>query len=297
MTATNQEVTIRTEVVRLSDIRRDYGDLDELRKSMLVDGLRHPITVWTDCTLVSGSRRLRAQLLNGRDEIKAVFVDNIEDAAARLTIDNADETAAKPMAWSEICRLWELLRILDEPNAVRRADAARRRGVALRKQTQSGARPAGRARSRTENYLLAVASKPFGIGEASASRAMTLYRWANDLDRTPEERERATRLLSDLDEGRGSIWSNFAKLTGQQAIPTKKPKQQHNGPSLPPNEQIAAWNRSLPVLEGLIDGLLRLGPPHEDLDWNQLGPVSNRLSAARRELEKIIRKMKEQNPT
>jgi len=86
-----------------------------LGASIRDDGLRHPITLWKDGTIISGGRRLRAYLLMDMPRIQAVFVDNIEDAAKRMLADNEDDLLALPWKWSEVCRLWEMLRRLDAP--------------------------------------------------------------------------------------------------------------------------------------------------------------------------------------
>jgi hypothetical protein len=48
-------------------------------------------------------------------------------------------------------------------------------------------------------------------------------------------------------------------------------------------------------MEGLVAGLVELGPPNAELTWEQVGPVHARLSAIRRDLEKMIKQMKELN--
>lgn len=150
-----QETTIYIETVRVPPVRADMGPLAELGDSIEKEGLRHPITIWSDGTLVSGARRLRAHfLLAGTPDkseyrkIRAVIVDNIEDAAKRLLNDNGDEAQSVPLKHSEMCRLWDVIRQLDAPAAARRLDEARRQGVELRRQTQAGQRRPGRSRSR-----------------------------------------------------------------------------------------------------------------------------------------------------
>lgn len=304
---TGQEMTINIEAVRVPQLRETYGDLSDLGRSIEADGLRHPITVWTDGTLISGARRLRTHfLLAGQSanfatdyrRIRAVFVDTIEDAAKRMLIDNNDEVAARPMKPSEMCRLWEVLRQLDEPAALKRADAARRRGVELRRATLAGARKPGRSRSRgaAEEYVLATVAQPFGMSESTASRLWTVYAMANSLTVAPERRERARLALEAIDAGLSSISANYTALVAKRATPLPRPAQ-----AAPPVEvvpaarQLAAWSRSLPQLEGLTAGLVELGPPNPDLTWDQIGPVVAQLSTVRRSLEKIIKNMKKEN--
>lgn len=291
------ESYIRTESVRIPRYRSSPGSCMALANSIDKDGMRHPICVWTDGTLISGERRLRATMLLKRDRINAVFVNTIEDAAKRLLADNQDEELAIPMLPSDRCRLWGRMRILDEPAAIRRIDAARRRGVELRRQTQDGARPPGRSGSNGEEYLLEVLAEPFGISAATAARIDRIYRTGHgtDFDATDEQRELARQLMKDLDAGKGSIWAFYQQLLGHSpkkaaAVPkTVAPKSA----AAPGPKQLAMWDKALPTLEGLMVGLTSLGPPSPDLTPEQVMPYQARLRRIRREAEILINQMKE----
>ncbi len=298
------ETTINVEAVRVPSIRDNSDDvaerLAELGNSIRDEGLRRPIAVWTDGTLISGARRLRAYFLMAGApggskfrHIPAVFVDTIEDAAKRLLSDNQDDAHYFPMKWSEVCRLWELMRTLDAPAAVRRADAARRRGVELRRATTAGKRRPGRA-SYSEDYVLHVLAEPFGISESTASRLWAIYSMSR-LDGAPTLALAARRALDDIDAGHSSIWANYQRLKAGRTAPVARRKQPEPVASAPAARQLAAWKRSLPEMEGLVAGLAELGPPHPDLPWDQVGPVCARLAVIRRDLEKMIKKMKESN--
>lgn len=289
------EKFIRTEAVRIPNLRQKYGSLAQLSASIKAEGLRRPITVWQDGTLISGGRRLRSYMLMGRPAIPAVFVHTVEDAAKALLGDRQDEYMSVPWKWSEVCRLWALLRRLDEPAAAQRAEANRRKGVELRRQTLAGKRTPGRSHGRSDDYVLGVIAEPFGISEASARRILTVYGTAyGDLDATDEQRELAREVMREIDEN-GNIWANYKRLTGTRAAPVARPR-----PVVPPApaaaaRQRAAWDRSLPQMEGLMAGLIELGPPNAELTWSEVGPVHARLMAVRRELEKIIKQMRESN--
>lgn len=292
------EKLINIESVRIPVVRDNYGILSDLGASIADEGLRHPITVWSDGTLISGSRRLRAMLLLGgkHKRTQAVFVDTIEDAAKRLLADNADEHHARPMKPTEIINLWTVLRHLDEPAAAHRRAAARRRGIELRRQTMAGKRPPGRTRGVSESYFLTVLGEPFGMSEATAARLWMLHKIAT----TPGDEDRraaARQALANLDSGTSSVWAEYARLTSGRAPLVSKPKAEKTTGPEPASKQTAAWARALPNLEGLVAGLTELGPPNPELTWDQVGPVRARLVAARRDLEKIINKMKENNPT
>lgn len=297
-----QEITITIESVRIMPIREQYGDLAALGADIEREGLCHPITVWTGGTLISGARRLRAHFLlsaaSGNRKyrhIRAVFVDTIEDAAKRLLADAATEDHAVAYKPSELCRLWDILRQLDEPAAAQRADQARRRGVELRRKTRAGERPPGRSASRGkgEEYTLRVIAEPFGMSEVTASRLMTIYNLAGGPGVPQDRREQAAAALAAIDRGESSIWANYSRLISKRSAPVSSPKSPAAVGSAPAARQRAAWDRSLPQMEGLVAGLVELGPPNTDLTWDQIGPTCTRLMAIRRDLEKLIKKMKE----
>lgn len=299
------ETTVRIDAVRIPRFRDSNGSCLNLAKSIETEGLKRPITLWSDGTLISGGRRVFAHMLLERQRIPAVFVHTIEDAAKRLMGDDqegqVDNTYVAPK-WSEVCRLWETLRRLDAPAAAKRADAARRRGVELRRQTQSGKRQPGRSHSRSDDYVLGVICQPFGISSATARRIEVVYETAvGAKNATDAEGELARKLMAEIDEG-GSIWRCYQRLLDARPGPrrvikpaTPPPPAPAPGAPVPAARQIATWLKSLPQMEGLIAGLTELGPPHPDLTWAELGPVHTRLAAVRRELEKMIKQMKETN--
>lgn len=289
---TAHEQLMRTEAVRIPKLRiRVGGSCLALAQSIRDEGLRRPITLWTDGTLISGQRRLFAHQLMEMPRIPYVSVDTIEAAAKRLLGDNEDDYLARPWKPSEICRLWDLLRRLDEPAAVKRADRARREGVELRRQTQAGEREPGRAKG-AEDYALSVLGPPFGMSESTARRLWRIYELADrDLDRRGQL---AREAMWNIDAGDSSIWANYQRVLKDGAAlaprcrPTKPVPASANA-----REQIAAWSKALPQMEGLLAGLTELGPPNAALTWDQVGPVHARLKAVRRDMEKIINKMRE----
>jgi hypothetical protein len=299
---TGQETTIPIETVRVPQVRGQYGALDALGHDIRQSGLCHPITLWSDGTLISGARRLRAHFLlsSGADggrflRISAVFVDTIEDAAKRLLADNADDVLTEQLKPSEICKLWDVLRVLDAPAAARRLTEARRRGVELRRQTQAGKRQPGRVRARGngEDYFLRVLGEPFGMSEATASRLWTIHKVATNPALPDERRRQGVACLASLDAGESSIHANYSALIANRRAPVGRLRTAAPTESAPAVRQRAAWDRALPQMEGLIAGLTELGHPNPDLTWEQVGPVHARLKKIRRDLEKIINGMKE----
>lgn len=292
------EKSIFIESVKIAHVRDGYGQLADLGLNIATAGLRHPITLWSDGTLLSGSRRLRAHFLlsGGPDasrfrKIKAVFVDTIEAAAERIAADNADDYLAQPMKPTEILRLWEVLRQLDAPAARIRADANRRRGVELRRQVMAGARPPGRTKSRTEDYALATMAAPFGMSEANASRLVAIHKLATS-SAEGVRAEQAREALRNIDDGLTTISGNYTRLVSGRSPAAIPPKPFAAVDPAPAAKQRQGWDRALPQLEGLVDGLTELGPPNPALTWDQVGPVHARLMAVRRNMEKIINQMK-----
>jgi len=300
----SDEVTVSIESVRVAPYRETYGILSDLGESIAAEGLRHPITVWKDGTLISGSRRLRAHFLmagasgirgSQHRHIRAVFVDTIEDAAKRLLADSEDDHLALPMRTAEIGRLWELLRELDAPAALRRFEAAKRRGIELRKATMAGKRKPARS-SYSTDYVLDTLAPAFGMSGTSASRLWAIYMLASSPTQPEGRRRAAQAALAAIDDGTASLWRGYRELfVGRKSAPAKQRKVEPPEESAPAARQLATWARVLPQLEGLIAGLVELGPPHPDLARDQVAPVNARLAASRRNLEQIIKKMKKEH--
>jgi hypothetical protein len=293
------ERLIRTEAVRVPRLRDNKGSCMALGNSIRDEGLRRPITLWKDGTLISGGRRLFAHMLMEMNRIQAVFVDTVEDAAKRLQADNEDgglDQSAVPMKWSEVCRLWELMRRLDEPAAVARMETARRRGVQLRRANDEGKRKPGRSQVRTDDYVLDALTGvgPVPLSTTTAHRLWKIY--SLSLDGAPDgKREAARQALDEIDNGTSSIWANYQRLISDRIAPPSRPRPVTPVESAASARQVAAWERSLPQMEGLVAGLVELGPPNAALTWDLVGPVHTRLMAVRRELEKIIKQMRESN--
>lgn len=302
------ERTISIEAVRVPPLRESMGSLTPLGESIRREGLRHPICVWKDGTLISGGRRLRSHFLLGGSAggakyrtIRAVFVDTLEDAAKRIQADDEDgglDMSAVPWKPSETCRLWKLLRLLDEPAALVRADIARRRGVELRRKTFAGERQPGRSQTRVEDFVLATVAPAFGMSTTTAKRLWTIYTLSLGAPGVlPEKVRQARDALLAIDAGESSISANYAALVGGTTPPAPLSVRQYAPPtpSAQPSRQLAAWEKALPQLEGLTAGLIELGPPNPELTWDQVGPVHTRLMVVRRELEKMIKQMRESN--
>lgn len=294
------ETLVRIESVRVPTVRTEHGACKPLADDIETSGLEQPIVLWGDCTLISGRRRLIAYQLLQRDRIPAVFVHTIEEAAKRLLMDAQNARLSRPMTRSDICRLWQVLRRLDAPAAVKRHDAARRLGAELRAQTQAGKRPAGRSQNRSEDYFLSVMCEPFGFSGATARRIETIYEVATGIAlAAPDRVTLAKQIMKDFDRGE-PIWPGYQKFLDSRTTPKKVLKKAAPPPpppveQVPASKQVAAWEKTLPTLEGMVAGLVALGPFAAELGWAEIGPIHARLSVIRREMEKMIRTMKEKN--
>jgi hypothetical protein len=135
-----------------------------------------------------------------------------------------------------------------------------------------------------------------GCRRPTAKRLWIIHSTATgcgNVQATDERREQARHALKLIDAGESSIYSAYDRLTSDRGpAPRPRPVAERAGP-VPAARQIAAWSKSLPQMEGLVAGLAELGPPNAELAWDQVGPVHARLMTVRRDLEKIINKMRE----
>jgi hypothetical protein len=258
------ETLVRSDNVRIPRHRESTGSCMDLAVSIRDEGLRHPITLWKDGTLISGERRLFAHILMEIPRIPVIYVHTIEDAAKRLLEDNQDEYLSTPQTWSEICRVWQTLRRLDEPAALKRYEAAQRRGVQLRKQTMRGQRVSGRSTTRSDDYVLSVMCEPYDISYATANRVEIVWKAANGFTEEPgPRRDLAKEIMAGFDNG-APVWPGYQRYMAarpSRATGAMSPRGVATMRSAAVAKQRAAWDRSLPQLEGLIAGLIELGPP------------------------------------
>lgn len=287
------EKMVQIEAIRMTDVRASNGVLAALAEDILTEGLRHPVALWTDGTIISGGRRVRAHFMRPGmpTTIRAVFVNAIEDAVARLLIDNQDDHLAEPMKPSDICRFWEVIKRLDEPADLKRKTEARRRGAELRKQVLAGERAPGRSANRGDDYATALLAKAFGMSAKTANRLWMIWQMSKSPSIDMGRRNQAVLAMKSLDAGEVTIWACYAALVkGRSAPRGEKPKPIEPASAA---KQLAAWDRALPELEGITAGLTGLGRPNSDLTWEQVGPVCARLAAVRRSLEVTIKQMRE----
>jgi ParB/RepB/Spo0J family partition protein len=81
-------------------IRKDYGDIDELAKSISTLGLLQPIVIRLDGTLIAGGRRLRAMRKLGWTDIPVTYFEVADDVTLRI-LEVEENVRRKAMSWQE----------------------------------------------------------------------------------------------------------------------------------------------------------------------------------------------------
>lgn len=96
--------------VKLSDVivenraREDFGDIEELVKSIQERGVIQPITLDSDLRLLAGGRRHRASTLAGLDTIPAIIRDDVTELDAK-EIELIENVHRKDFTWQERAKL------------------------------------------------------------------------------------------------------------------------------------------------------------------------------------------------
>ena len=96
-------------------VRKDLGDLDELKFSMNRYGLLNPITINSNYELVAGHRRLEAAKALGWEEIEAIMI-NTRDKITLLEIELEENNQRKAFTDDELLAGLETLKKLRNPN-------------------------------------------------------------------------------------------------------------------------------------------------------------------------------------
>ena len=96
-------------------VRKDLGDLEELKFSLNRYGLLNPITINANYELVAGHRRLEAAKLLGWTEIEAIMI-NTRDKLTLLEIELEENNQRKPFSDTELLAGLEALKKLRNPS-------------------------------------------------------------------------------------------------------------------------------------------------------------------------------------
>ena len=85
--------------------RKDYGDIDGLKRSIEKFGLAfEPVLLDRDNNLLAGGRRFEAYTQLGRPSIPAIYLDEIDDVLAR-EIELEENIQRKELTWPEVADL------------------------------------------------------------------------------------------------------------------------------------------------------------------------------------------------
>lgn len=100
-TDTNKRFILPLEkVIEGERIRKDYGDITDLAKSLETYGLMQPIVVHTDGRLVAGGRRLRAARQLKWTTIPVTYFEFADEATLRM-LELEENVRRKSMTWQE----------------------------------------------------------------------------------------------------------------------------------------------------------------------------------------------------
>ena len=108
-------------LVQISDIkikkriRKDLGNLDDLKDSLRVYGLLNPITINSKYELIAGERRVQAAKQLGWTSINANILDNLSDVD-QLEMEIEENNQRKPFTDEELMEGYKRLQRLKNPN-------------------------------------------------------------------------------------------------------------------------------------------------------------------------------------
>lgn len=96
-------------------VRKDLGNLDDLKESLKFYGLMNPITVNKRYELIAGERRLQAAIQLGWTNINANVVDNISEIE-ELEMELEENNQRKEFTDEELMEGYKRLQRLRHPN-------------------------------------------------------------------------------------------------------------------------------------------------------------------------------------
>lgn len=96
-------------------VRKDLGNLDDLKESLRLYGLMNPITINKKHELIAGERRLQAAKLLGWTNINANILDNMSEAD-QLELELEENNQRKEFTDEELMEGYKRLQRLRHPN-------------------------------------------------------------------------------------------------------------------------------------------------------------------------------------
>ena len=96
-------------------VRKDLGDLSNLKESLKLYGLMNPITLNKDYELIAGERRLQAAKQLGWTTINANIIDNLSEIE-ELEMELEENNQRKEFTEKELMEGYKRLERLRNPN-------------------------------------------------------------------------------------------------------------------------------------------------------------------------------------
>lgn len=212
-------VTVNVDDVVVKDRhRKDVGDLEDLRQSILKVGLIHPIVITGSKRLVAGYRRLRAYKQMAKNEIEAVVVDNLSDATALLIAERDENICRKDFTPSEAVDVGRSLEELERPKAAERKAAGQKSGGKARHGQLDDKLPPSRDEPPTRDK----------VGSAIGMSGTTYQRAKAVVEAAEKEPQKYGPLRDEMDRT-GKVTGVYNKMIATQpkskaTKPTKKKK-------------------------------------------------------------------------
>ncbi len=96
-------------------VRKDLGNLEDLKDSMKIYGLMNPITLNNKYELIAGERRLQSAIQLGWTSINANIVDNLSEVD-QLEMEIEENNQRKEFTEAELMEGYKRLQRLRNPN-------------------------------------------------------------------------------------------------------------------------------------------------------------------------------------
>ena len=96
-------------------VRKDLGNLEDLKDSMRIYGLMNPITLNSRYELIAGERRLQSAIQLGWTSINANIIDNLSEVD-QLEMEIEENNQRKEFTNAELLEGYKRLQRLRNPN-------------------------------------------------------------------------------------------------------------------------------------------------------------------------------------
>jgi len=96
-------------------VRKDLGNLEDLKDSLRIYGLMNPITINSRYELIAGERRLQSAIQLGWNTINANVIDNLSEAE-QLEMELEENNQRKEFTDEELMEGYKRLQRLQHPN-------------------------------------------------------------------------------------------------------------------------------------------------------------------------------------